>query len=113
MRCVKVNPCKECPFMPKAVKGWLGPDTADQVMQKVHGEGGYVCHTSIAGGRQANARQCTGAILHANKSFKIYRNPKLRELQDKWDGKGKEFNVLDRQQFEEHHKNSFVEMVGK
>lgn len=108
-------PCKECPFIKGCMKGWLGPDNADQVMQKVHSEQGYVCHMSIhqkptieGGGVDINkyGHQCIGAILHANQSCKSYRDPGLWQLQqdlrkefgDKYEGK-----VLDFLEFREYH----------
>jgi hypothetical protein len=84
-----------------------------EVLRKVHGEGGYVCHTSIAGDRQKNARQCVGAVMHATKTFKAYRQPLLAELQQKLRGQEKKHPILDYQEFLDHHKESFVEILER
>jgi hypothetical protein len=109
------RPCKECPFIKGCAKGWLGPDTADEVMQKVHSEQGYVCHMSIAGKAtlpdgtvdiQEHGHQCIGALLHANQSCKSYRDPKLWSLQRQLDKLyGVEFKekVLDLLEFRAYH----------
>lgn len=83
-------PCKECPFIRGCVKGWLGPDTPEEVMEKVHSEAGYVCHMSIAGKPQLPdgtidvqkyGHQCIGALLHATISCKSYRDPVMNQHQ--------------------------------
>lgn len=75
-------PCRECPFLKKSLRGWLGPDTPEKVWAKVHSDGpyGYPCHMdteqAIADGSDLmdpnSVEQCVGAILHAKKTGKRY-----------------------------------------
>lgn len=89
--------------------GWLGPDTIEAVMRKVHGEAGYTCHMSVSSELAGlpedeaivdidNIEQCAGALMHANKTHKIYRNPELREHQERV----KDIPILGKD-FSEHH----------
>lgn len=86
-------PCAECPFLKKALPGWLGDDTPQQVWAKVHGDNpfGYPCHMDVdkvkivADGNDwdhdtwredpGSVEQCTGALLHASKTGKMYEDP--------------------------------------
>jgi hypothetical protein len=109
MKFTKKVPCAECPFRKTAMRGWLGPDTAQEVMAKAHGEGGYPCHMDMVGQPKypdgtvncTNVEQCAGAILHANASCKSYRDPDLRAMQDRL--KGSECPILGRLEFLAHH----------
>lgn len=87
------TPCSECPFRTTAMKGWLGPDTPQEVMRRVHGESGYPCHMSVT--EEAKSlpddedvtydivEQCAGAVIHANQTAKCYfRDPALAAHQD-------------------------------
>lgn len=83
-------PCRECPFVNGSPPGWLGPDGVEDVLRKAHGEGGYACHMSIAAAPvddaglvdlEEHGHQCTGALLHASKTNKVYRDKQLGSLQ--------------------------------
>lgn len=113
MKCIKKKVCAECPFRKNAIPGWLGPDTALEVTQKVHSEHGYVCHMSIdkkptdEQGRvdvSKHGHQCIGAIIHANLSCKTYRpeNP-LSALQVECEGMEKEYEILKHPEFIKYH----------
>lgn len=86
-------PCRECPFLKKSIPGWLGPDTAESVWAKVHGDNefGYPCHMDVdkvADQTQDDeelwredpdsVEQCVGALIHAKKTCKSY-NDKFRD----------------------------------
>lgn len=94
MRHNRTTFCKECPFRPTAMKGWLGPHTAEEVFKIVHGEGGYACHmdtTKAAKDGRAEdgvpsydvVEHCAGAMMHANKTFKAYKSPEMAAHQDR------------------------------
>lgn len=116
MKHTKKSPCSECPFRKKSLPGWLGPDTAQAVISRVHGETGYSCHMdlenapAIESGEFAgyldtsNVEHCAGAVIHANLSCKSYRNPELRAQQDLLKGSKHEADVLNLKEFTEHHK---------
>ena len=108
MKFNKKTPCSECPFRKTALPGWLGPDSAKSVMEKVHGEGGYPCHMDMDGKPKdasgnvdcTEVEQCAGAIFHANASCKSYRDPDLNKMQKRL---GTDFQVLNRLEFVKHH----------
>lgn len=86
MKIVLRAPCRECPFLKKAIKGWLGEDTPEQVWAKVHADTpfGYPCHMDVDEVSESrgedetwredpdSVEQCTGALLHAAKTSKSY-----------------------------------------
>ena len=122
LKCKKTTPCKECPFLRTSIPGWLGPDTAEEVMQKVHGEGGYVCHTSIDGKPNLDdgtvdvakyGHQCIGAVISASLSCKSYRDPNLNNLQKECKGMENTYPILGRMEFMTHHANLTRETIGK
>jgi hypothetical protein len=41
------KPCSDCPFARTAMRGWLGPYTAEEWIHLIHGEGKVECHTKI------------------------------------------------------------------
>lgn len=79
-------PCRECPFLKKAIPGWLGSDTPEEVWAQVHtdGEFGYPCHMDVDRAAlepgydnedPGSVEQCVGAMLHAKKTAKQYSDP--------------------------------------
>lgn len=112
MKTIKKPICNECPFRKNSLRGWLGPDSPEEVIQKVHGEGGYVCHMSIAGKPQMDdsglvdgtkyGHQCIGAIQHASVSCKRYRQPDLEKLRLELKDEDKS-NILNYPEFIAHH----------
>lgn len=110
MKFNKKAPCAECPFRKDAMAGWLGPDTPEEVLTKVHSEGGYPCHMDMEG-KPTNkdgvdcteVEQCAGAVLSANASCKTYRDPELWAMQLKL-REGAPTPILDQFQFLKHHK---------
>jgi hypothetical protein len=114
----KRKPCKECPFLKTSVAGWLGPDSAQEVTSRVHGEAEYPCHMDvdvsikrdgsfIQNGHTCahpdKVEQCVGAIICANKSFKRYRVPELAAHQDAVKGCPEEKDVMNAWEFKKHH----------
>lgn len=82
------SPCVECPFRKTATPGWLGPDSAKDVIAQVHSEAGYGCHMNLEGRGDEEGmvprdevEQCAGAILHANLTHKSYRSEEMRDHQ--------------------------------
>jgi hypothetical protein len=114
------KPCAECPFRRGSTPGWLGPDTVLDVLHAVHGEGGYSCHMDVereakATGNEVvdpgNVEQCVGAIMHANKCFKLYRPGPLRSHQNRVDWCDDDIMEID--EFREHHKNARTQSLRK
>ena len=107
------KPCKECPFRKASPKGWLGPDSAQEVMDKVNREGDYICHMTTAGKAEIDGRgpldtpglkYCTGSIMYANTNFKRYRDPERQKLQDEMSKMKCRTKVLrNAKEFMEHH----------
>ena len=109
-KCTKKVPCKECPFKPSSLGGWLGPDKPQEVLLQVHGEGGYPCHMSTTavqgmGLPDSEILQCCGAVLHATKSHKSYRPGPLADMQRRLEREkiSKGIEILGYKEFLEHH----------
>ena len=102
MKYTKTKICVECPFKKGAMKAWLGVDDVNIVMTKVHSEEGYPCNMDMAGKPNDengyaildDVEQCVGAILHAEKTCKSYRNPDLYEMQNRLTNSTEKNNVL-------------------
>ncbi len=64
------KPCGDCPFARTAVRGWLGPYTAEQWIRLIHGEGKVECHTRIG-------PQCAGAAIYRSNVCKVPKDKSL------------------------------------
>lgn len=54
---IRTNPCSECPFTNKSMRGYFGPyDNVIQLMQVGTGDLGYPCHM------EDRSTLCTGAV---------------------------------------------------
>lgn len=107
MRYDKRIPCKECPFRKDSIRGWLGPDTPEEVIAQVHGEGGYPCHMSTERAVKMeilydDIQQCAGAVHHATAYFKLYRPGPLAQMQRRLEKKP--YPVLGREFVQYHRK---------
>jgi hypothetical protein len=67
------KPCSDCPFARTAVRGWLGPYTAEEWVRLIHGEGKVECHTLIG-------PQCAGAAIYRGNVCKDPRDSSLLTL---------------------------------
>jgi hypothetical protein len=108
MKIKRTNPCAECPFRKISPKGWLGPWTTDGILAQAHSEAGLACHVDVnkkagklsAEELRAKAHVCVGSLQSANKSAKIYRNPKLNQMQK---DVGTSDQILSLFEFRGHH----------
>ena len=71
------KPCVDCPFGRIAVKGWL-PETPEEWLFKIHGEGRLECHTMQQSPEQA--WQCAGAATFRANVCKAPRDRSLLSL---------------------------------
>jgi len=84
MKLRRKKPCKECPFQKGAIPGWLGPWTAQTIVQQAHSESGLACHVDAAAKKDVpddelydTVHACVGSLANANISCKRYANPEL------------------------------------
>ena len=105
------HPCIECPFRKQSMKGWLGPwKSAQELLEHAFSELGLACHMQLDRAHEVGgAPVCTGSLVCANKSHKIYRDNELRKLQEKVKN---DPGVLDAQGFLAHHKTR-IQHVGR
>lgn len=70
------EPCNECPWRRVAIPGYLGPESAENWIQAIHGEHPIMCHkTCNPGGSYDGTMQCRGAaIMRANTGKKPRRS---------------------------------------
>jgi hypothetical protein len=92
--------------------GWLGPwKSAKELLQQAFSESGLACHMQLhKAHEEGGAPFCTGALVCANKSFKLYRNDEIRVLQEKTVDSDE---ILDAREFLEHHKNRLALIGGE
>lgn len=104
--------CRECPFRKRSPKGWLGPwKSAKELIEQAFSEAGLACHMQLEKAHEpGGAPFCTGALVCANKSHKLYRNREIAELQVKAKA---DDEVLDARAFLEYHKNRLILIGGK
>ena len=77
------TPCSECPFRRASAPGWLGADTPEGFVEKVHFEVPLPCHRHLAneGTREQfeesikTAPYCAGALIMMRNSAKVPRDP--------------------------------------
>lgn len=87
--------CAECPFRANSVKGWLGPATAQEVKDLVHGEGFYFCHVDIDKKRAAGipedmqndlTQHCVGFLRYRASVCKRGWDREQADAQDRLEG---------------------------
>lgn len=97
------NPCDDCPWRRNSIKGWLGPQTADEWLALAHADGPIACHQTIkhadengeADWDDPGLRQCRGAaIFRANickspRDPEVARGPADRDRVFSWDNEFK------------------------
>lgn len=73
------KPCNDCPWRRVAVRGWLGPYSAEEWLDAAHGEAPIACHETIptGGGWGDKTRQCRGAAIFRENVQKQPRNPTI------------------------------------
>lgn len=79
------QPCSECPWRRVAGVGWLGPYSAEDWLEVIHGESPIACHqtiteTNVEGvgdWEHPSMRQCRGAAIFRRHVGKTPRNPSI------------------------------------
>lgn len=61
------KPCSDCPWARTALRGWLGPHTADEWLAIVHSDMEITCHT-------IEGPQCAGAAIYRTNVCKVPRD---------------------------------------
>lgn len=80
---VRSTPCFDCPWRRNAVKGWLGPWSAEEWEQIAHGEAPIACHVTLDGDNGWNSDgvvQCAGAAIYRANVCKDPRDPAVATL---------------------------------
>lgn len=100
--------CKECPFKKGSAPGWLGPWQKPQdLVEFVLSENEFPCHMTMGDDdvdvMPEHETVCTGSVLFANKSFKLFRSGMLRDEQQRLKGSSEAENTMDRFEFIQHH----------
>ena len=84
------KPCAECPFRKKSIPGYLGPwPGPSELLDQAFSEAGFICHKTIVRVDENHSfifkgekfRQCAGALICANKTSKIHRDPEMQKEQ--------------------------------
>lgn len=96
------KPCAECPFRKEAPAGWLGPWTVEGILSQIMSEAPLYCHSTVVNtGELAPGTQvCTGALVCANRSAKLYRDPELAQLAGSVDAG---IDCMNAHEFRKHH----------
>lgn len=96
------KPCAECPWRREAVRGYLGPHTAEEWVEIAHSDSPIACHMTIKHNDQdwAELRQCGGSTIFRANICKTPRHPNVAVADEtdteqifSWDG-----------EFIDHHK---------
>lgn len=105
--------CKQCPFRPSSVPGWLGSYTAGDIFSAIWKGAPFFCHTSInyenpnwESEAMETGKLCTGGLLFAHKilapdreiQYEQIRTARLKvlDIQD-------EVECMGAQEFATHH----------
>lgn len=93
MKLKRKHACNECPF--RKTSSPSPPRIAEAVLAFVHGERAFACHKDFES-------ICVGSLKHANKSCKMYRDPRLKKMQDEVRD-GDSSQILNEWEFMAHH----------
>ena len=102
------QPCIECPFRRQSAPGWLGPWTAESLIDEVE-HGAFVCHKSIGDTRQVDndkLEYCAGAAIYLNNRLKLARDRTYSAYQNALKEASSEIKqsvFSNRDEFTEHH----------
>jgi hypothetical protein len=88
--------CGECPFRAKAIRGWLGPWTPEQLEAIRRMDENFICHREVtklkrcghSGGMtdeevNENGQHCVGMLRYMNGMFQRSRNDEKRAAQQR------------------------------
>ena len=67
------KPCSDCPWARTALNGWLGGVSAQEWIQRAHGEAKIPCHT-------LRGAQCAGLAIYRANVCKSPRDPSILRL---------------------------------
>lgn len=105
--------CKECPFRPTSLPGWLGSYTPSDVFSATWNGEAFFCHSSINYERKnwqeramQNGKLCTGNLLFADKiraPERLIKYPEIRSARLKVMQYESEIECMDGRQFAAHH----------
>ena len=85
------QPCGECPFRKTSPAGWLGPWTAEEIVEIAKYEP-FACHRTIPDGFEPEEEDpwdhtlmehCVGATILLNNSYALSLDELVREHQEK------------------------------
>lgn len=97
------SPCNDCPWRRQAVRGWLGPLTAEEWIELVGSDSPIACHqTIVQDGDWEGASQCAGAASFRANICKLPRDPQVAH------GPRRDDVFATRTEFLEHHDISKV-----
>lgn len=94
------KPCHDCPWRRNAVRGWLGPHSAEAWMEIARSDDAVPCHA-------LEGPQCAGLAIFRANICKLPRDPNVLRLPKDWN------TVFDHpQQFINHHSNPTEDYNG-
>lgn len=105
--------CDECPFRSKALPGWLGPHTIQDMEKIIHSEQPFICHKSIdemiEDGQEEHihdeGQHCVGILRYRNAVCKLGRDPEVFQVQKELKNVPDQ-PVIESMKFREHHEKS-------
>jgi hypothetical protein len=79
------KPCLKCPFKKDTLKGWLGKERSEGIINHLlEDDGHFTCHETIKHGKQKiNEQHCAGAMIlleknnHPNQAMRIAERLRL------------------------------------
>lgn len=109
--------CGECPFRADAAPGWLGPWSAEEIEEIVLTDQNFICHTDIDRMKEDGididdplekdiamdlGQHCVGAMRYMNQHFKLSRDKKKAEAQQRLKAQ-QDQDVIPARKFVEYH----------
>lgn len=107
------NPCTECPFTKKSLRGWLADyESPENLHRLIMSEIPFPCHMtqendlSILEAMRDNEIRCKGALLYMKKACKMPRNKEVFEMIKSFTINDTE-DILSVPEFIKHHSISY------
>lgn len=99
--------CRECPFNRNGPRGYIGPyKSVNELHAAVTQESPFPCHLTVDhDGQQLDETElCPGSMIYANGACKLFRDPWMREQQERIRALNTDNNVTTYADLLEHHK---------
>lgn len=72
------KPCSNCPFRKDCMKGWLGKERTEDIVNTILNDGTFACHKTTEVKDEKEYSHCAGALILLDKEKGYFANVMVR-----------------------------------